>query len=239
MTDTGLSTERTRRSVIKHTGVGAFALAASTSSATAASPSGGGTRLLEAAITYEVLSEPSASNVELRSYTTCPGPTYHVEDSVVRIPASDSANGIGKLFEDDGQLINFGGLRHHEDGRLMDEGQTQSLVKSTLGSLRPYELWELAGDGTHEIPEFRIDTQPDGSIVTTEAGSFEVAVGGVGSQTLGVEQIDLSAVKFLDGAFDNPDIPDRELSQKYEHVRRRVEARPELTVSDRGSVELK
>ena len=74
--------------------------------------------------------------------------------------------------------------------------------------------------------------------MTTESGSFEVAVGGVGSQALSVEQLDLGAVEFSDGTFDDPDVPDRELSQRYEHGRRRVEARPELVVSDRGSVEL-
>ena len=145
MTDSDSSTERTRRSVIKHTGVGAFALAASTSSVTAGASSSSGARLLEAAITYDDLSEPSASNVELRSYTTCPGPTYHVEDGVVRVPDSSRVNGLGGMFEDNGQLINFGGLRRHEDGRQLGRVRTQSLFyEEWLGKIPVADLGRVS-----------------------------------------------------------------------------------------------
>lgn len=238
MSDGELSNAVTRRSVLKHTGVATFTVSVPTKSATAEPSSTDKVRLLEAAITYDVLSEPSRNNVEFSTYTTCPSAIYYLEDGVVRTPASKGSEKVRSMFKGHERLINFGGLRPHENGRRLGNVRAQSIVKSTIGSLRPYELWELAGGKTHRVPGYQVIAEPDRSIVKTQEERFEVEVGETRSKELEVEDIEISAIKFSGVKVDNPGIPDRELSENYVYVSRRVEVQPELIVRDHGTVEL-
>lgn len=226
-----------RRSVLRQTGAVAGVSAIVTSSRRSRGEPTGQTRLLEAALVYN-LDDELPDDVQLETKMVCSNGWYRVEENEIILPPSPNKEEMQNILENNPQVINYGGLEPVGNG---NKGglQPKNLTLNTLKETRPDEGWIVSKGSVYTSPQFAITIQENKTNVRVQGSKFDVSVGETNTMELESEEIELAAIKFLEGKPDHPDIPDQELAQNYNLTTVEAELTPEIRVKDFGEVEIR